>query len=336
MRRVSNDPSATRARPMRRLLLSACCLSCFAWPAFAQDVSDLLVRLNRLESQVRQLSGQNEQLQFENKRLTDQLTKFQKDVEFRFQDLQSGAKPAAAPAQAPQRPANPTPPAQGQKRSDAFDPSTQPQAPGAPQPLGVADIIAKDGETAPSAPLDLSAMARPGAVPPVSAPQTTASIIPQNSMPQNSMPQSAMPQGALPQRVEGVNPAAVQPTADAYEAGMALMNARQFAQAEMSFRQFITANPRSPNLSNAYYWLGESYLRRNLFTDAAEQYLKIYQTYPQARIAPDALVKLAVSLRGLGQKTQACATLAEVGRRYPNASSEVRGAVEREQKRAAC
>lgn len=322
---------------MRRFLLTACCVvplglaalampSFWATPAFAQDVSDLLVRLNRLESQVRQLSGQNEQLQFENKRLADQLAKFQKDVEFRFQDLQPAPKPAATPAPAPQRPAAPAAPAQGQKRSDAFDPAAQPNAPGAPQSLGVADIIAKDGETPSSAPLDLSAMARPGTV---AAPQTTASIVPPN----------ALPQGALPQRVEGMNPAtpaAVQPTADAYERGMALMNARQFDQAEMAFRQFINANPRSPNISNAHYWLGESYLRRSLFTDAAEQYLKIYQTYPQARVAPDALVKLAVSLRGLGQKTQACATLAEVGRRYPNASSDVRGAVEREQKRAAC
>ena len=59
---------------MRRLLLTASFAACLAMPAFAQDVSDLLVRLNRLESQVRQLSGQNEQLQFENKRLSEQLT----------------------------------------------------------------------------------------------------------------------------------------------------------------------------------------------------------------------------------------------------------------------
>jgi tol-pal system protein YbgF len=307
---------------MRRFLLTASLTLLFAAPAFAQDVSELLVRLNRLESQVRQLSGQNEQLQFENKRLSEQLAKFQKDVEFRFQDLQPAAKPGAAPATG--KPASPPPPpAPGQKRSDAFDPAAQPSAPGAPQSLGVADIIAKDTQTAPSQPLDLNAM-RPGAPAQQATPQTTSSII---------------PQGALPARVQGMNPAtpaAVQPSVDAYENGMALMNARQYQQAEMAFRQFLTANPRSPNVSNAHYWLGESYLKRNLYTDAAEQYLKIYQSYPQSKVAPEALVKLAVSLRGLGQKQQACATLAEVGRKYPNASSDVRGAVDREQKRAAC
>lgn len=303
---------------MRRFLLTASFVAMAAVPAFAQDVSDLLVRLNRLESQVRQLSGQNEQLQFENKRLADQLAKFQKDVEFRFQDMQPAAKPGAAPAAAPARPA--APPAAGQKRSDAFDPAAQPAAPGAPQSLGVTDIIAKDANTAPSAPLDLSSMSRPGQ----SVPQTTASVI---------------PQGALPAQVQGMNPAkpaAVQSAADPYENGIALMSARQYDQAEMAFRQFLTANPRSPNVSNAHYWLGESYLKRNRYTDAAEQYLTVYQQYPKASVAPDALVKLAVSLRGMGQKQQACATLAEVGRKYPSASSEVRGAVEREQKRAAC
>ena len=161
---------------MRRFLLTASLTALLATPAFAQDVSDLLVRLNRLESQVRQLSGQNEQLQFENKRLSEQLAKFQKDVEFRFQDLQPGAKPGAAPANA--KPASPPPPAAaGQKRSDAFDPAAQPGAPGAPQSLGVADIIAKDTQTAPSQPLDLNAM-RPGGSVAQAAPQTTSSIIP--------------------------------------------------------------------------------------------------------------------------------------------------------------
>ena len=181
---------------MRRILLTASLTVLLSAPAFAQDVSDLLVRLNRLESQVRQLSGQNEQLQFENKRLSEQLAKFQKDVEFRFQDMQPAAKPSAAPAAKPAAP--PQQPAAGQKRSDAFDPTTQPSAPGAPQSLGVADIIAKDSQTSPSQPLDLNAM-RPGGQGAPTAPQTTASIV---------------PQGALPAQVQGMNPAtpaAVQP-----------------------------------------------------------------------------------------------------------------------------
>ncbi|HWK34573.1 MAG TPA: YbgF trimerization domain-containing protein, partial [Hyphomicrobium sp.] len=119
-------------------------------PAAAQDAADAIVRLNRLESQFRQLSGQMEQLQYENRQLKEQLRKFQEDVEFRFQERSGGSRPSAPPTATPSRPAQPAP-AQPQRRSDVFDPSEAPEAPGAPRPLGT---------TPPSAPLTADA-ARP-------------------------------------------------------------------------------------------------------------------------------------------------------------------------------
>ena len=120
-------------------------------PAAAQDAADFVVRLNRLENQVRQMSGQIEQLQFENRQLKDQLRKFQEDMEFRFQESAAGAAglPACAspPAAAPPPIASQTPamqPPRAPRRGDAFDPGAAPHAPGAPMPLGT---------TRPSAPL---------------------------------------------------------------------------------------------------------------------------------------------------------------------------------------
>ena len=98
----------------------------------------------------------------------------------------------------------------------------------------------------------------------------------------------------------------------------------------------VSAAPRDRMVATATYWLGETYLRRQRYADAVEQYLKIYRTYGNSRIAPDSMLKLAVSLRGMGQPEQACATLAEVGRKYPDASAELRAGVEREQKRGNC
>ncbi len=63
----------------------------------APDSSSLLVRIDRLEAQMRQLNGEIEQLQFENHKLEDQLKKFQDDVDFRFQDSGRGGAPARAP-----------------------------------------------------------------------------------------------------------------------------------------------------------------------------------------------------------------------------------------------
>ncbi|GLS61619.1 hypothetical protein GCM10007887_43580 [Methylobacterium haplocladii] len=48
------------------------------------------------------------------------------------------------------------------------------------------------------------------------------------------------------------------------------------------------------------------------------------------------MLKLGTSLNALGAKAQACATLAEIERKYPGATASVRQGVEREQKRARC
>ncbi|MGH6844868.1 MAG: hypothetical protein ACRECU_09155, partial [Methylocella sp.] len=65
-----------------------------------QDSAALLVRIDRLESQMRQINGQIEQMQFETRRLADQLKKFEEDVDFRFHE---GGAPGAHVAKPPQK-----------------------------------------------------------------------------------------------------------------------------------------------------------------------------------------------------------------------------------------
>ncbi|HYY84432.1 MAG TPA: YbgF trimerization domain-containing protein, partial [Beijerinckiaceae bacterium] len=131
---------------IRQFVLAVFPVVALAGPASAQDAAELVVRLNRLENQSRQMAGQIEQLQFENRQLKEQARKFQEDVEFRFQDGRPGARPPVAPSASPsQTPSSPpSSPPRPQRRGDAFDPSHAPGAPGAPQPLGTAQ---------PSAPL---------------------------------------------------------------------------------------------------------------------------------------------------------------------------------------
>ena len=108
------------------------------------------------KNQMRTLNGQIEQMQFDIHRLDDQLRKFQQDVDFRFQDSGRGAAPPATPARAGQRhgeiddqslPAAASAPVdrsaatfgapgRGTRSADAFDPSADPDAPGAPRALG--------------------------------------------------------------------------------------------------------------------------------------------------------------------------------------------------------
>jgi TolA-binding protein len=58
--------------------------------------------------------------------------------------------------------------------------------------------------------------------------------------------------------------------------------------------------------------------------------------HERAGKAPDSLLRLGQSLAAMNQKEAACATLTEVGRKYPKASSSVKRGVEQEIKRAKC
>lgn len=272
-------------------------------PVAAQDAAELTVRTNRLENQLRQLSGQIEQLQFENRRLTEQLRKFQEDVDFRLNE-KAGARPAA-PASGAARP--------GQKRSDAFDPNAQPGAAGGPRPLGSApgsSVAVIDEGQAAGGPLDLNTVGRP-------------------------VPNGALPAGG-PRTGPSVAAATSTSPKEAYDAAFAALQRKEFEQAEMGFRQFLQANPRDRRVADATFWLGESYLQRQRYRESAEQFLKVSRDHAKAPKAPDSLLKLGISLNGLGAKDQACATYAKVGVDYPEASNNVRQGVEREQRRARC
>lgn len=285
--------------------LGALCIASLmaAAPAAAQDPADVLVRLNRMENQMRQLSGQIEQLQFENRRLNDQLKRFQEDVEFRLNE-RGGARSGAAPA-------TPSAPAAGQRprRGDAFDPDAQPGSAGAPRALGGAPQIGilDNGGPGSGQPLDVSGR--------------------------------AVPSGALqaaPRTGPSVAATATGTPKETYDAALAAINGRQYEQAEMGFRQFLQSNPRDRLAPNAIYWLGESYFRRNRHKEAAEQYLKVTTEHARAGIAAEAMLKLGMSLNALGARDQACATYAQLSVKYPQAAAPVRQGVEREQRRARC
>lgn len=300
-------------------------------PAAAQDAADAIVRLNRLESQFRQLSGQMEQLQYENRQLKEQLRKFQEDVEFRFQEGRGGSRPSA-PSATPTRPPQSTP-AQPQRRGDVFDPSEAPDAPGAPRQLGT---------TAPSAPL-AAEVNRPMPLPGGQL-AGIGDLIEQDEQggfegaPMDGGGHDRMaglPQGAIAERPSVAAASAGNPRSD-FDGAYASFTQKQYDQAEMGFRRFLQSNPRDQLVPEATFWLGETYLQRGRYREAAEQFLNVSAEHPDAAKAPDSLLRLGISLNGLGAKDRACAVFAELDRKYPQASAPVRQASDREQKRIKC
>src|SRR5580692_11698922 len=144
-----------------------------AAPGDPDDAAGLVVRINRLEEELRQAYGRIEELQNAQRRLEAQLQKFRQDVEFRLGDRSGGAPPDSDVAEAPLAPEQPAV-APRPRRSDAFDPNADPNAPGAPRPLGT---------TPPSAPLVRES-------PAPSAHEPPAQALPSNSVKDRRLPHS--------------------------------------------------------------------------------------------------------------------------------------------------
>ncbi len=317
-------------------------------PQVAQaDDGDLSSRVSRIENALRQLTGTIEQLQHQNQMLQMQLKRMQDDTEYRFQQM--GAKGAAPPAPAALPSRNGAPVTAPGKRSDVFDPTQHPDAPGAPRTLGNATAAASPqpatneqpigapGGRAAGAPLDLSTLAGNAPAAPPPAPAGAPMAQPQDA------PMAAPQGGQLPPPrntgATGVQLATLPPSAspkDEYQLAYGYVLHKDYALAEQAFRDFVRKYPKEKLLPDAQYWLGESQFQQQRYRDAAESFLAVSTKYEHSGKAPESLLRLGQSLAALHQKEAACATFAEVGRKFPRASSAVKRGVAREQKRAHC
>lgn len=326
--------------------------------------ADLVVRLDRLENQIRQLTGAIEQLQFRNQQLDQAIRQMQ---EGSYRSEQQGARPTAHPAARQQSyppsqmntapaPAAPTgrrsdvyeaPPGRAEVYEtaaprDVFDPTLHPDAPGAPRPLGTviaaperrmpveAPSVGIAGGREAGAPLDLSSVSQP--------------------QPERVIPAELPPDGGggmlpppPPRNISGTGATAAlstqppsQSPKDEYDLAYGYLLRKDFALAENAFKAFLHDHPGDRLAPDATYWLGESMFQRQRYRDAAESFLAVTTKHEKSGKAPDALFRLGQSLAALGEKEAACAALGEVGRKYPRASSGVKQGVVREQKRVHC
>jgi tol-pal system protein YbgF len=334
--------------------LVACTLCAGSVRAQVSD-ADLVTRIGRLEVTIRELTGHVEQLQYRNQQLEQQVQHLQEEAT----RGEEGRSPPRAASSATQRPAaqNPSPPysqppyspppvgappavaaqvspaplepppaSSGGRRGDAFDPSANPTAPGAPRQLGTSTAATEPpppvsdapapGTRQIGAPLDLST---PGAGPP---PGALPPPPPSNPSSTGAMQQATLPPTNSPK--------------DQYDLAYGYVLHKDYALAADSFRGFLHQYPSDRLAPEAQYWLGESLFQQQQYRDAAESFLAVSTKYETTARAPEALLRLGQSLAALGEKEAACASLGEVLRKYPRATSSVKQAVDREQKRGHC
>lgn len=265
------------------------------------DDGGLSVRVDRLEAALRRATGQIEELQNDNRKLEEQVRKFREDVEFR---LSGKGEASPAPAASPE-------PARPLRKGDAFDPDANPAAPGAPKPIGSSN-----------------------ASPPLTLPSHNVDEQPLKPLPTPAPTKQAVSEDPAPNFVPSGVP--FNDAREQFKAAVAAYHAGQYADAESLFKAYLDANKGAANAADAIFYIGETYMQRSRPREAAEQYLKVSTEYAKSPRAPESMVRLGLALARLGNTEQACATFAEVGRRYPTAPASVKKSADRESATLRC
>ncbi len=237
--------------------------------AVVNQQSELLMRMDRIENQLRQLTGQVEQLQYRNQQLEQQL------------NARGGAGAAAGAAAS--RPVAVPPPATAMgKRSDAFDPNEDPSAPGVPQPLGSPASAAPPPVRPTGAPLDLSAAAQRtnpqvAALPPSAGPKDMYDL----GLNQVQRQDFAAAEQTLRQFLQTYPTDRLTPDAT-YLLGESLYQRQTYKDAAEQFLQVSTKYPNSTRAPEALLRLGQSLAALNEREAACATFGEVDRKFPRA------------------------------------------------------
>ena len=283
-------------------------------------------RITQFEAELRGLTGQVEGFGNTLRRINERLDKLIGDVDFRLSSLEA-ARPAApagaAPGQAAPQPAPGTPPQLGRvPRSTPVSAGAAQGGPitgsGGPQTLGT--ITGADLARVPRIPAS-PASAPAGTPVPGAPPQQPAAAAPVAAPQQAAAPAAILPPGT---------------PRDRYRFAFSLLRRADYDKAAMAFEEFLGAHPNDSLAANARYWLGETHYVRGDYRTAANEFLTGFQKNPKGSKAADSLLKLGMSLIGLEQNKDACATFDKLSTDFPELPGNIQKVLTRERARAEC
>jgi len=289
----------------------------------------LSVRMDEIEHDVRAATGGMEQLNHRLSQIFERLEKVSSDIEYRLGSLEGSAHSVPPAASQPVL----SDPSLGPARSAASVAglaTDQLFKPVAGQPIpSVADTALpglaaspKNLGTVPAKSVD--AMAKKALKAPMTPAQSANVAVP---------PSPTALEKSAP-AISGGLPAGT--VREQYTYALNLLRQTNYDQAEITLRTFIKAHGDNPLVTNARYWLGETYYVRAYYQQAAQVFYEGFRAAPQGPKAPDLLLKLGMSLGNLGKKTEACTTYQKVVEDYPNVSTGIRDALRRESAKSGC
>lgn len=251
------------------------------------QISNLNNKVRDLEDSVRNLTGQNEELQHRLNDLNAKIDKQQKDFEYRLCAMaaqQLGASTGEGDANAV-----PCPGGTGGASATFAPPPPRQQA---NDDGGLNDNVADNGGTVRGKP--------PGVL--GTLPAGSGSAAP---------PRSTPPAG-------GSDDSRTQ-----FAGAMNLLAKARYDEAAAAFRAFADAHPTDALAPQAIYWVADiAYVQKD-YGNAARGFAEVIKKYPTSARAPDSMLKLGQSLIAAGQKPEGCTALAALPAKYPKASQAV-------------
>ena len=259
-------------------------------------------RLNSLEEQLRTLTGQVEQAQHSLDQAQDRINSLSEEINARFVSIEEGlsALRGAAPRLPADRPAAEV------------------------DPVGLSDAVERD-----SAPVMVNSD-------PNLERYDTMEVLGEISS--GEQPKRGDPNGIasnVTRAVDGEPSGSASPE-DSYDVAYQMLRRADYGEAEMALRAFIEKYPDHELAGNAFYWLGETFYVRDDYEQAAVAFARGYKNFPTGSKAPDNLLKLGISFRGMNQNAEACHTFAKLKLDHSDAPAVIIVRLEQERAKAGC
>ena len=108
-----------------------------------------------------------------------------------------------------------------------------------------------------------------------------------------------------------------------FDAARAAYDAGEYQRAADLFAAFTQSYTGGPLTGEAHYWRGQALERAGLRDEAARAYLESFSGSPNGALAPDALLRLGLSIEAQGNRAEACLTLGEVTTRFPQSQASI-------------
>jgi tol-pal system protein YbgF len=278
---------------------------------------DSELRMDRLETEMRELTGRVEDAINGVEQLRHRLEQINSDIDVRFGQGQ-GPLPATS---LPPRPAgggvvNGTAGALASRGTPPVASPPQLPPPNPPMPPGT---------LVPPPPYTYTPTGLGTLTPPKSA-QEPPPFTPEPATTGTGSTFHPTPSGVLP----------AGSASDQYNFAFGLLKQADYPAAETALKSFIRQHPDDGLAGSAQYWLGETYYVRGNYAEAAIAFAEGYKRYPKGTKAPDDLLKLGMSLARANQKQNACTALAQLDHDFPNPGSAIKERAKDEKKKLGC